>query len=405
MKKSGVVLGIGSIFVMLFLIVGNQYNSSTTQLDIDRNLIAKSVVLDGITQYPDKNEIIFNSIINTTQTTIVESVTTPKDEIVIGLKVKKTDSAGVTKTEEFLTEPIPIIYGFLTEENGFTDFQKGKLEFSLFVKSKPNFEFDLEGEGQVVINGQVITGATNKFSGAGFTDKNGIGYLSFASNNGFMTVSLENMIPYLKKGPNEIQLVLAKLTMLKSPFTNAATLPDQVIYKIKFDYDESKIIITGENGNPVKAYDTDISFAVSSFATYSNIYRDCASSTKGQCMQYIVHYCGGNSAPSIGAITIKEKATDKIIGKSNYYPNNGGRHSTGFQGYTECRGGGWDSLGGIILDVKLQRNNQYLVEIGSPQNTKFEIHTPETKKTYYIKCSAETGQDACNNQFKTSLLQ
>lgn len=385
------------LIIMLCVVVFSLYfvflfNSTEYQIKRDSYVSSNVVIQNNNTVFPSESGTLLNVLLNNSESVLPTETPVIPETFSINIKVKKTTSDG--KTVESLTEApiIDIPLSFLTEKNQFTNYEDGKFVFQFYIKTDtPKKPFDLDTNLKVVINDKQIK--SYLISGGGLSDESKTGLLSVNSQDGLLLINLGELESLLVNGDNKLELLLENIKIMNSKEV-VKTINSYKLYELILEKSESKTIILDEFGKPLKIYSSDIDFVVSSFATSSREIGNCKTSWGGVCYQSDVVKCVGKPAPYVGNIVLKEKMSGKVVATSPYFDSNGGGYNAG-----ECIA--WFDIGGNLLNTKLQRNNEYIIEIGSPQNITFEFKTPETKTSYYYRCSGEMGLYGCGtNVFK-----
>jgi hypothetical protein len=177
-------------------------------------------------------------------------------------------------------------------------------------------------------------------------------------------------------GENIIELKITKLFVrADKPFF----LPEPItISTITLDNQPNQILITEESGQSIKVYPTDDQLQI--FATASDItYRkgQCQSSTGGSCYRYSYALATASPRPEMGAITVLDSIGNQVAFSQAVDEND----SKQWVNYRETL------LPTKLIDVELQRNSQYTVKIGSPNNVEFIIDTPKSQQNFVYSCT------------------
>jgi hypothetical protein len=177
-------------------------------------------------------------------------------------------------------------------------------------------------------------------------------------------------------GENKIELRIKKLFIRSD---NPYFLPLPVnIHSITLDNQPNQIIITSEIGESIKVYPEDNKLKI--FQSASDIvYRKgvCQSSSGGSCYRYSYALASASPSPDVGAITVLD-STGNVIESSNFTP----------RGVTKTWINYIETLVPTkIIDLDLQRNSQYTIKIGSPNNVEYIIDSPKSQKNFVLDCT------------------
>lgn len=272
---------------------------------------------------------------------------------------------------------------FITTENSFHDLTFDNLSYSFTVFDDDNIQFG-EFLIETTVNNNPISEKRYKIEGntvngelTVFTDKKQIGTLISSASDGNVEIGLTIKEFFIRTDDG--------LFSLLEPIT---------IHILSVEKESNKIIFTDEEGISMKIYPTDDRLLISSTGSLTVGSSYCSSSTKGSCYRVVYNYSNLIPKTEFGAITVYDK-NNNIIASSPYY-------SGGVNSYEEIS---WNVQGERIqsyipyvapehlIDVLIQRNSEYTVKIGSPQNYEFKIITPKSHQNYSFMCHETNG---CN---------
>ena len=192
--------------------------------------------------------------------------------------------------------------------------------------------------------------------------------------------SVSSILANQRDGITKVTTELSELSFV-TPGGNYKITEPVIINEISFEKQSVKILVSDEQGFPIKIYPIDDTLTISGVGSdYTYGYAECYSSTKGICNRWNVPLLSYSPAPEIGPVKIYDSSGNLYAESS--VTSSGGR----------VIGVDWPKTYFVVasttsISVDLQRNTEYRITVGSPQNADFIIKTPIEKTSYSYSCS------------------
>lgn len=163
------------------------------------------------------------------------------------------------------------------------------------------------------------------------------------------------------------------------------------IHTFNVALDVNQIIYTNESGTSVIIYPSDDKLVIQSVGAMSYGAASCHSSTRGNCNSFIIASWVAYPTADVGAIQIFDSLGNKVFSRDSY---------VGSTTLKTVKSGNGNKmlldvlLNPVLVDIDIQRNSEYLIKVGSPQNYEFTIKTPKSQHNYHYTCDGLA--DICN---------
>ena len=270
---------------------------------------------------------------------------------------------------------------FLTLDDSTKEFDNGKLSFKLSVPISKQIRL-----------------AQSEFTVSYIDSNNNVKTIKNIFNTKSQSDVKDDMIIFLDDdvqfssilnssplGTNKLVLTLDKLFIVYNDNTREYANPN-TIYSATIEKSNSQSIIATETGN-IRVWDSDIPLTIST-NTQSVTAETCVTSSSTGCTHYYQSYYKVAS-PKLGQITITNLDTNNEIVRTDVVSESSCINKLDSE-INLC-----ESVGdGTKFTFMLQRDSQYKIEVGSPQNESFIINTPETDDTYNYTTLTATTQTA-----------
>ena len=308
-------------------------------------------------------------------------------------KVVKQDSNGNQKTVE-TTTVIPQLAFF---GEGVTDYRNGLLQFELAVKGDPNFTYKVNGKVDLLIGQQSIFLEPISVMVDGTADQDGKVKFSFVSPTGGLSdILLFKFSDYINSFPDattsQVRLHLVQLDIAGQENQNFA-LTDKDVFTMNIERDETKVLITNEQGFTSLVYPSDSRLIVSTIAgksapysegysSYTTYKSDFMGNGRG-CSPFYVQSSGSYAgvgtktypvpAPSISGVSITDQNNNVLA---------------------SVQGG----IGTVLDFTALTRDQSYTLKVNSPAITSSPLVYGKSQETKSFTCQ----QSATANLISTS---
>ncbi len=280
-------------------------------------------------------------------------------------KVTKIDNTG-ERFESSVNFVIPQL-SFFVEDTTNKDFDAGFIENQLFISTDPMIAVSGKGFFDIKIANQTILTQPIEISVSGMTDQNGQLTILFVSPLGstsdvFLFQFKDNLDKFATQGLTKIEYKVSDFALIVNTFD--FNVDEETIFEMDIAKDPNLIIIVNEEGGTQRIFPTDDRIRLCS-STSSYSYKVCAvnSPTFG-CQRY------RTLTQSISAPTMGEWKFFKFDVEGNEMLFDQG-----------------DSFIKLCpLDVTVQRNEIYKIEIGSPTIGNIKWKTPMEQENYLFQC-------------------
>lgn len=173
--------------------------------------------------------------------------------------VLKIDSAGVQTTVE-TTTGIPQL-SFFVEDTTNIDFRTGQLQFEIQIKGDPNLTYDGTGKVDLLIGEQSVFSEPINVMVDGIADEEGKVDLLFISPTGIPSTVIffdfeKNLDKFVDATITPVRLHVVELNIAGERDQNFALL-DQDVFTMDIARDETKLLITDEEGITTRVYPSD----------------------------------------------------------------------------------------------------------------------------------------------------
>jgi hypothetical protein len=201
-------------------------------------------------------------------------------------------------------------------------------------------------------------------------------------------------------GFHTLELVLEKFFIIYEDNSREFVTPLQTIYSIEIEKSDSQTIKKDEAGNLVKSFDFDVPITISS--NHQGVAADmCLSRCRGGgcCSHYFTSAI--IPAPSMGAVTITNLETNKVVASSpavkGVCTNTDYRFNSISANLSNCKA----VSGGGGLGFSAQRGQSYEIHVADPNKT-WTINVPESGGSFTYSCidsktATPTGKIAYGN--------
>ena len=285
---------------------------------------------------------------------------------------------------------------FLTLDGNTKEFDNGKLSIKLSVPIDKQIRLaQSEFTVNYVDSNNNVKTIKNIFNTKSQSDVKD-GMIIFL-NDDIQFSSILNSSPL---GTNKLVITLDKLFIVYNDNSREYANPN-TIYSATIEKSNSQSIIATETGK-IRVWDSDIPLTIST-NTQSVTAETCVSSSSTGCTQYYQSFYKVTS-PKLGQITITNLDTNNEIVRTDVVSESSCINKLNSE-INLC-----EKVGdGTKFTFMLQRDSQYKIEVGSPQNESFVINTPETDDTYNYTTLTATSktalpqkpmtQEFCSSQF------
>jgi len=285
-------------------------------------------------------------------------------------KVIKIDNNG-TRHESTINFVIPLL-SFFVEDTTNIDFDEGFIENQLFISTDPMIAVSGKGFFDIKIANQTILTQPIEISVSGMTDQNGQLAIQFVSPLGsksdiFLFQFKDNLDKFATQGLTKIEYKVTDFALIVNTFD--FNVDEETIFEMDIARDPNLIIIVNEEGGTQRIFPTDDRIRLCS-STSSYCYKVCyVNSPTFGCQKYR-KVCQRVSAPTVGAwkfFKFDVEGNEMLFEQGDSF-----RMAT---------------AGSLCpLDVTVQRNEIYKIEVGSPTIGNVKWKTPMEQETYLFQC-------------------
>lgn len=272
-----------------------------------------------------------------------------------------------TNTSEKVVSDIDLFTNsFITVDDEFEDITDSTISYKVDIDS------DSVKEGIAVFNIRINDDIRRTYT------------IDLTSDDEFLPTTLPSSVSSIlanqRDGITKVTTELSELSFV-TPGGNYKITEPVIINEISFEKQSVKILVSDEQGFPIKIYPIDDTLTISGAGSdYKYGYAECYSSTKGICNRWNVPLLSYSPAPEIGSVKIYDSSGNLYAESS--VTSSGGR----------IIGIDWPKTYYVVasttsISVDLQRNTEYRITVGSPQNADFIIKTPIEKTSYSYSCS------------------
>ena len=272
-----------------------------------------------------------------------------------------------TNTSEKVVSDIDLFTNsFITVDDEFEDITDSTISYKVDIDS------DSVKEGIAVFNIRINDDIRRTYT------------IDLTSDDEFLPTTLPSSVSSIlanqRDGITKVTTELSELSFV-TPGGNYKITEPVIINEISFEKQSVKILVSDEQGFPIKIYPIDDTLTISGAGSdYTYGYAECYSSTKGICNRWNVPLLSYSPAPEIGSVKIYDSSGNLYAESS--VTSSGGR----------IIGIDWPKTYYVVasttsISVDLQRNTEYRITVGSPQNADFIIKTPIEKTSYSYSCS------------------
>lgn len=362
-------------------LIGNQTQQQIKELLEDKeeeiilppevDIPTNSSINDPFTQLCDQNP----SLIICTKTSSLELIT----------KVLKQDSKGNQTTVETTTK-IPQLALF-AEETTNIDYKNGKLQFELFIKGDPEFNYMGTGKVDLLIGTQSLFVEPLSVKIEGVADSDGKVKIQFVSPTGELSDLIlfdfaNNFAKFTNEATTPIRLHVVELN-ISGEREQKFSLVDHDAFTMDITRDDIRLLITDAQGISTRVYPSDSRIILTTIAsksepfisyttrvtTYDSLFlgngRGCTQFTVTSDVSYPKPTTGGTTypvpAPSVSGISVLD-SEDQVL--------------------TSVSGGS-----GKVLDyAKLTRDENYTLKVISPSITSSDLVYGKSQETKSYTC-------------------
>lgn len=272
-----------------------------------------------------------------------------------------------TNTSEKVVSDIDLFTNsFITVDDEFEDITDSTISYKVDIDS------DSVKEGIAVFNIRINDDIRRTYT------------IDLTSDDEFLPTTLPSSVSSIlanqRDGITKVTTELSELSFV-TPGGNYKITEPVIINEISFEKQSVKILVSDEQGFPIKIYPIDDTLTISGVGSdYTYGKAQCYSSTKGICNRWNVPLLSYSPAPEIGSVKIYDSSGNLYAESS--VTSSGGR----------IIGIDWPKTYYVVasttsISVDLQRNTEYRITVGSPQNADFIIKTPIEKTSYSYSCS------------------
>lgn len=210
------------------------------------------------------------------------------------------------------------------------------------------------------------------------------------------TLELNNLIATSSPGLHKLELRLDKFFIIYADNSREYANPNQILHTVEFEKNLDKTIKKDEYGNYVKVFDFDVPITVSASAQSVKV-SYCLSGCRGGgcCSSY--SDTGVVPAPPLGAVSITDLSTNKIVAHAPASPGGSCYGSFGYTllsgSLTSCR----YSEGGSSLAFNAQRGQSYRIDVTDPLKS-WVINVPESGGAYHYSCITDATKEDTQSQ-------